>query len=95
MARADTDYKVSLEDEIANTLSAEIAAEIDFGILSELLCSLGWTRVTRDPHVTVEEATEIKQWLKQHCKGAVKSHGSTWVFENEKEASHFILRWVS
>lgn len=94
MAGTDSRFDVSIEEEITKTLSAEIAAEIDFEVLADILCWSGWTRVKRSPYVTEKEAYDIKQWIKHHCKGQVKSHGSTWVFENKKDASHFILRWV-
>ena len=89
--------KFNLEESVmadmAKQLAKNIQEEIDFQILSDMMVSMGWHKMEFEPLREVEEAAEIKEWIKTSCKGKVQSYGSNWLFENEKDMAWFMLRW--
>ena len=86
--------KVSLEDEIANHISSEIAKEIDFGIISDLLVASGWVKVVLRP-MTWEQGAEIDLWTESNVKGKFQTMGLVWIFEKPEDANWFSLRWLN
>ena len=86
---------MTLAEEICNRGATEIAEEIDWGVMAGLLTEGGWERVTVDfgPRMSESIAHEIKEWVRTQCNGLVKSRNKTWLFENPKDATMFILRW--
>lgn len=83
-----------LEDEMMKRMSKEISDRVDFEIMSDLLVkSCGWHKVVRTPFVSNKEAVDIKYWIEENCKGYVHSRGYTWIFESEKDALLFSLKW--
>jgi hypothetical protein len=83
-----------LEDEIAGKLSMQIQREVDREILWSMLKDLGWTRVMIDRTTDNEHAVDITEWLKDRCQGTYERSGRDFIFENEKDAAIFILKWV-
>lgn len=81
---------LDLEDTIAHDLSAEIAKEIDFGIMSTILVEMGWHKVVATP-MTIEESQEIDLWVEQHAQGQYHTFGLVWLFENLEDAVLFRL----
>ncbi len=85
---------MNLEDEIAKTMSEEISKEIDFEILSGMLVSLGWKKVTLTRFFSRKHAINILMWCEEHIKHPFEHHGSSFVFENEGDAVNFTLKWL-
>jgi hypothetical protein len=83
----------SLEDEIITKLGNEMANEIDFQILCDMLTELGWRRVILSP-MSTEDSYEVDMWTKKHVKGHFETLGLVWVFELEEDANWFALRWL-
>ena len=83
----------SLEDEIISKMGKQMSDEIDFGILTEMLCELGWRRVILSP-MSTEDSYEVDMWTKKHVKGNFETMGLVWVFEQEEDANWFALRWM-
>lgn len=85
-----------IEDEIAKEMARQMAEEIDWEILCELMKSVGWTEVKmpNDGYMTDLDAHVLKEWCKANLQGNYNARGNTWVFEKEKDASMFILWWV-
>ena len=83
----------SLEDEIISKMGKQMSDEIDFGILTEMLCELGWRRVILSP-MSTEDSYEVDMWTKKHVKGHFETMGLVWVFEQEEDANWFALRWM-
>lgn len=83
----------NLMDQLARETAKEIAEEIDFGIIADMLVEVGWTKLYFEPLRGVEEAYDISAWIRHNCTGRVKSRGRTWLFEKEKDAVWFTLRW--
>lgn len=83
------------EEEIKDILSKEIAAEIDWEILSSMLLLQGWTAVTAKVNTKTDNDAEIvERWFAKNIKGKSRGHNEYWLFENEDDAVLFALRWV-
>ena len=85
----------TLEDEIANKLGQDMAREIDREILWGMLEGLGWTRVMLPTLGNGEQAVDIIVWIEENCKFAVERNGRDFMFESERDANWFKLRWGS
>ena len=83
----------SLEDEIITKMGKQMSDEIDFGILTEMLCELGWRKIILSP-MSTEDSYEVDMWTKKHVKGHFETMGLVWVFEQEEDANWFALRWM-
>lgn len=95
MKTADVNRIISnLEDKIADTLAKEMQQEIDHEILWAMLLEIGWTRIMLDRLQDNKHAVDITHWLKLNCTGAYERRGRDFIFENEQDATLFILRWV-
>ena len=84
---------ISIEEDIINKAGKAMADEIDFGILTEKLCELGWRRVILSP-MSTEDSYEVDVWTAKHIKGHFETMGLVWVFELEEDANWFALRWM-
>jgi hypothetical protein len=40
-----------------------------------------------------EQAVDIIVWLENNCKGSFERNGRDFIFESQKDANWFILRW--
>lgn len=78
------DLTVDMSGELAKILQQEIDNEI----MSSLMDSQGWHKVT------VERGDIISQeWCNRSIKGNYHCFGHYWYFENESDAHFFILKW--
>ena len=84
---------MNIEQDIINKAGKAMADEIDFGILSDMLCELGWHKVILKP-MTWEAGTTIDEWTAKHIKGPFETMGLVWIFEQEQDANWFALRWL-
>lgn len=85
------DYDPELEKQVAKALQEEI----DWEITCDLMKQCGWTVVkTSWNSKSIEEAYELREWCDKHLTGHRKGRGDTWLFEKEKDASMFIMRWA-
>ena len=75
-------------------MAAELTKQIDFEVLSVMLCELGWVKVVLKP-MTWEEGTAIDNWVSNNIKGHFETMGLVWLFESSKDATMFILKWSS
>lgn len=85
---------IDAEQDIIDRAGKAIAAEMDFTVLSEMLCGIGWTKVILKP-MTWEDGANIDAWVAKHIKGHHQTMGLVWVFEREQDATWFILKWSS
>ena len=83
----------SLEDEIITKMGKRMSDEIDFEILTGMLCQLGWRKIILSP-MTTEDSNEVDIWTARHVKGHFETMGLVWVFEQEEDANWFALRWL-
>ena len=85
---------MTLEEEMIERAGQEIAREIDREVLWDMLKSIGWTRVMISRLQDNNHAIDITHWLTENCKSAYERRGRDFIFENPKDATLFILRWV-
>ena len=83
----------SLEDEIITKMGKRMSDEIDFEILTGMLCQLGWRKIILSP-MSTEDSYEVDLWTARHVKGNFETMGLVWVFEQEEDANWFALRWM-
>ena len=82
-----------LEQSIINDASNRMRDEIDFQILSGMLCEMGWTKVILNP-MTTERSNNIDRWVKDNIKHPFQNMGLVWIFEHKADASWFVLKWI-
>lgn len=85
---------MTLEEEIANKMAKQMAKEMDQRVLWMVLKDFGWTEVTISRQQDNNHAIDITHWLTENCQGAYERNGQDFIFENPKDASMFILKWV-
>lgn len=84
---------MNIEQDIINKAGKAMADEIDFGILTDMLCQIGWRKVILKP-MTWEAGATIDAWTASHIKGPFETMGLVWIFEQEQDANWFALRWL-
>lgn len=84
---------MNLEDELAFKMSMQMQKEIDKEILWGMLKELGWTRVIIDRFQDNKHAVDITYWLSENCEGSYERSGADFIFENDRDAVNFILKW--
>lgn len=68
--------------------------EIDWRVLCDLLVEQGWTKVHINwSSISASKSHYIKEWCKNTLTGHYKGRSDTWLFENEKDAIIFTLKW--
>ena len=97
----------TIEDEIIERASSEMARAIDNELLDDLmidvLTSEGWTVTTMNPAYEPplsrlsngEWYSETAEWIHLNAKGDYKLLKGQWVFKDPKDAMWFTLRWSS
>ena len=85
---------MSIEEEILNKAGNEMAREIDREILWGMLQGIGWTRVMLNRLQDNNHAIDITYWLEENIKNPFERNGRDFLFEDEKDATMFILRWI-
>ena len=90
--RALTDRTDSIEKDVLDSLEQEIQEAIDFDIQCDILKLCGWIRVDTTIYSGPMWA-DVVDWISENCQGAYKNNVGTWLFEDAKDATMFILRW--
>ena len=96
---------MSLEKQILERKTRQIAEDIDFGILAGILKEQGWTMIEVPMNfgniASIATATRLKENLPRmiewcHDQRIVYKTfgGSTWLFRDEQDSVAFILRWL-
>lgn len=85
-----------LAEEYAIEAAKMLQEEIDWKVLCDLLIETGWTKVSIKwiyTSINSSKAHIISQWCKNNLIGHYKGRGDTWLFEHEKDAILFTLKW--
>lgn len=82
-----------MKQEIFDEIIASIKQDMDNQILYELYIRLGWTHVTLDIRDRIDKISDIEYWLNTKTTKCWLKHGDQFVFEDEKDATMFILGW--
>jgi hypothetical protein len=88
------DHSMTIEEQILEQAGNELAREIDREILWGMLQGIGWRRYMLDKLQDNNHAIDITCWLKTNCQGSYYRNGRDFLFESEKDATMFILRWM-
>ena len=83
----------ALEQEIINKAGNAMAREIDREVLWGMLEGIGWTRVMLPRLIDNNHAVDITHWLAINCKNPFERSGRDFIFESQKDANWFKLRW--
>lgn len=85
------------EEQAAANMAKEIAKEIDFGIMKELLQfkyefnfkdHSGLNAINIDPSI-------MENWCARNCKaGFIHNNGIHWCFKSQRDLNWFKLRWL-
>jgi len=70
-----------------------MAREIDREVLWGMLKAAGWHRVMLDRLTDNNHAVDITYWLEANCKNSFERSGRDFIFEDDKDAVNFILKW--
>ncbi len=89
-----TDKSGQLYDDYMSEAAENLAKDIDFEIMSNILLESGWTKIVLEP-MTWERSAEIDLWTHKNIKGRTHERGLVWLFEDGKDAMMFSLRWLS
>lgn len=81
-------------DEILDQAGQLMSREIDREILWGMLEGIGWTRILLTRLQDNNHAVDITHWISENIKNPFERNGRDFIFENEQDAAHFILRWV-
>jgi hypothetical protein len=84
---------MNIEEELLERAGNQMAQDIDREVLWGMLEGIGWCRVMIPTLGSREQAIDIAIWLKEHCKDAFESNGRDVIFESQKDANWFVLRW--
>jgi hypothetical protein len=84
---------MNIEEELLNKAGITLAQEIDREVLWGMLQGIGWIRVMLPTMGNGEQAVDIIVWLEDNCKGSFERSGRDFIFERQKDANWFILRW--
>lgn len=85
--------KKNLTEDIIDGAIKEMAAEMDFHIIADLLVDIGWTSVKLTRFHSRENSVDIIEWLETTCTGEWKNLSTRFIFEKKQDAEWFILRW--
>ena len=75
----------------------EMAKEIEWDVIARQLVKEGWTKVVLNslkPTLGMKHSVDVVMWADENCVDLFIHNGRTWFFENEKDATIFILRWA-
>lgn len=84
---------IDIEKEIIQNMSNKIVRDIDRRAIWRLLRDIGWTYITL-PVLNITTRIDIIHWLEENCQGSYQQSGIEFIFENEKDAIMFTLRWT-
>jgi hypothetical protein len=84
-------YGVELGDELASAMSNEMAEELDWQILTDLMTQAGWHKV----QAPTDGNPLVTEWVQENIKGCYKNRFNRWLFERSEDAVWFTLRWSS
>jgi hypothetical protein len=85
--------EMNLEDQILTNIAKRMNEDINFDVFASVLCKEGWTKFEITRFIDNHHAIDIGYWLLDNCQGTYKRNGRTFLFENSKDATMFILRW--
>ena len=84
---------MKVEEELLDNIGKQMAKEMDFHIIADLLVDIGWTSVELKRFQNNAKVVDINLWIEANCTGEWKNISTRYVFEKQQDAEWFILRW--
>lgn len=85
---------MNLQDQYLEDAANQLADEIDAEIMRGMLKECGWHEVILQWVMTHEVSQEVDDWVKRKTKGKYWNRGLVWMFEEERDANWFALKWT-
>lgn len=89
----------SLDDKIESPLEKQVFEELskatNWEITSDILIMSGWSLVILLDDRYNENRKDIEDWVPKNIRGKFLNYYGQWIFEDEKDANWFKLRWLS
>jgi hypothetical protein len=82
-----------MDIDIAKQLGQEVADDINFETSARILKEFGWFTVNTVPLTSSKDIHDLRTWLDYYSTGRVKARKGVFLFEKEKDAVMFSLRW--
>lgn len=89
-----TDRSDTFLEEVYNQNAKTLAEEIDAQMLRTLYQQLGWHEVVLQP-MNWEQNYQVDTWVENNIKNRIWTHGLVWMFEDDRDAMWFKLRWLN
>jgi hypothetical protein len=84
----------TLEQEIIDYTATEMSRNMDWEILADVRCRMGWYRIDLDCLQDNQHAVDISWWLNENCVGKYHRNGRYFLFNEQSDAVLFKLRWA-
>jgi hypothetical protein len=84
---------MNIQEEMIEFKAKQLSDDIDREVLWGMLQGIGWTRVMLPRLIDNNHAVDITHWLALNCKNSFERNGRDFIFENERDANWFVLRW--
>jgi len=81
-------------ENILDKMAEDVEKEIDFNIMAEELSRWGWSKVDLPPFDNRYNINDILDWAYHHCQGGFETCGVRYIFEDQKDATLFALKWL-
>lgn len=79
---------VDMEEELTRTLAKSVQEVIDNDIMSDMLVTMGWTKITiRNQHKIAAD------WCAKNIRSPYRIFGNHWCFQDSRDAAWFGLKW--
>jgi hypothetical protein len=84
---------MNIQEEMIEFKAKQLSDDIDREVLWGMLQGIGWTRLMLPRLIDNNHAVDITHWLALNCKNSFERNGRDFIFENERDANWFVLRW--
>lgn len=84
---------VDLEKAMVEELGKQFQKSVDYDVLCEVMVPFGYTLI-EITYGSSRKWFEVMEWTANVCTGEYKEHNGKWLFENEKDAIMFKLKWL-
>ena len=86
---------MNLHPGMVTELAQELLEELNWEVMIDIMTEHGWTKIEMGwPHrMSEQDAHEIKEWCRDNLQGNYNGRAKIWLFEKEKDATMFMLRW--
>lgn len=80
---------IDMEEELTKALAKTIQEDIDNDIMSNMLVTMGWHKITiKNQHKIAAD------WCIQNIRSPYRIFGSHWCFQDARDAAWFGLKWA-